>query len=102
MRCAKPIDADERLGLAGDLELVIEARGRAVLDREARHREHNAALARELLLRVSARAQPLGAGALEEAQVARVVEDAGAVGVLPVDAHRPAEGAHRGSSNSGS
>src|SRR5207302_364721 len=90
----------EGLRLAGDLELVIEARGRAVLDREARHREHNAALARELLLRVSARAQPLGASALEEAQVAGVVDDAGAVGVLPVDAHRPAEGAHRGSSNS--
>src|SRR5256886_4104725 len=37
--------------------------------------------------------------ALEEAQVVGVIDDAAAVGVLPVDARRPAEHAHRGSSN---
>ena len=36
-------------------------------------------------------AQPFGARAFEEMQVARVVDDAAGVGVFPVDAHRPGE-----------
>ncbi len=90
-----------RLRLAAHLELIVEPRGRAVLDLEADHREQHPLLALQPLLREAARAQPLGARALEEAQVVGVVDDATGIGVLPVDARRPAEAAHRGSSNSG-
>ena len=46
--------------------------------------------AQHLLLEAEA-AQPFGAGALEELEVVGIEDDAGGVGVFPVDAHRPAE-----------
>src|SRR6185437_10417508 len=85
--------------LAGDLQLVIEARRGAVVNAQAYHREQNAGVARQLLLRVTAGAQPFGARPFEVAQVVGVIDDGAAIGVLPVDACRPGEPAHRGSSN---
>src|SRR5205807_1084652 len=83
-----------------DLQHIIQPRRGPLVHRETHHREHDAAITGELQLRMSPRAQPLGARALEKAQVVGVVDDAAAVGVLPVDARRPAKHAHRGSSNS--
>src|ERR1700683_1753175 len=88
------------LRLAGDLQLIIEARRRAVVHAQTHHGKHDAAVTRQLPLRVPLRAQPLGAGTLKEAQVIGVIDDATAVGVFPIDPRRPGKAAHRGSSNS--
>src|SRR5262249_46103177 len=88
--------------LTGDLQLIIESGRRAVIDLDAHHREKDARLARELELRMAVRAQPLGARALEEAQVIGVIDDGAAVGIFPINPCRPGEHAHRSASNSGS
>src|SRR5215469_7157060 len=87
--------------LACDLELVIEARRGAVVHLHAHDHEQQSLALRQLLLRVPVRAQPLGARALEVAQVVGVVDDGAAVGVFPVNACRPGENTHRSPSNSG-
>src|SRR6516225_3396761 len=91
-----------RSRLTGDLELIIEPCRRAVIDLDAHHGKEDARLARELELRMTLCAQPLGARALEEAQVIGVIDDGTAVGILPVHARWPGEHAHRSPSNSGS
>src|SRR6185437_4410399 len=89
------------VGLAGDEELIIQAGRLAILDSQADDCKHDTGVARERLLRVSQRPQPFGACSLEETQIVRIVDDTAAVGVLPIDASRPGEAAHRGSSNKG-
>src|SRR5262245_10120550 len=81
--------------LTGDLQLIIESCRRAVIDLNAHHRKEDARLARELELRMAVRAQPLGARALEEAQVIGVIDDGAAVGIFPINPCRPGEHAHR-------
>ena len=103
-RCAARSAARPRPRRCGSqvmLQLVIEARRGAVVDLQAHHREQDArARAPAACCEWPSDAQPLGARALEEAQVVGVVDDAAAVGVFPVDACRPGERAHRASSNS--
>src|SRR6516165_10458105 len=71
--------------------------------REAqRRRPFHARLAGDLELRMALCAQPLGARALEKAQVIGVIDDRAAVGILPVHARGPGEQAHRSASKSGS
>src|SRR5580698_8493182 len=89
-----------RLRLAGDLDLIIQARRRAVIHLEADDAEEDAGVERQCRLRVAVATQPLGACALEEAQVVGVVDDRAAVRILPVDARPPGEHPHCGSSNS--
>src|SRR3984957_1613117 len=88
------------LWLAGDLDLIIEARRGAVVNLEADDAEEDARICRQRRLRVAEGAQPLGARAFEEAQVVGVVDDRPAVRVLPVDTRAPCEHPHCGSSNS--
>ncbi len=64
------------------------------------HRKQDARVERQRPLRHAAGAQPLGASALEEAQIVRIVNDAAGVGVLPVDARVPHEDAQIPSPNS--
>src|SRR5205085_8267686 len=75
-----------------DIDHVVEARGPTIPQRGFADDEGDAALAQRLLADAEA-AQPFGARALEELQVVGVEDDAGRVGVFPVDAHRQAEGA---------
>src|SRR5215472_5185600 len=84
-----------RARLTGDLQLIIEPCRRAVIDLDAHHRKEDARLARELELRMAVRAQPLGARALEEAQVIGVIDDGAAVGIFPINPGRPGKHAHR-------
>ena len=58
--------------------------------------EAGAALGPQLLLRIALGAQPFGAGALEELQEVRVEDDAGGVGVFPIDTKRHPEHGCRG------
>jgi hypothetical protein len=55
--------------------------------------EDRARVVGELALIDAARAQPLGAGALEELQVVGIEDDAACIGILVVHAHRPDEAA---------
>ena len=76
-----------------DLEHVVHARGLAEVDA---HRAHHEGKARRLLLGLleqralvgAEQAQIVGAAALHEAQIARVIDDAGKIGVLVIDPHR--------------
>src|SRR5690606_14234908 len=71
---------------------VVEPRRLEVFDAHVAYHEELAASLGELGVRRTAeRAQPLGAGPLEEAQVVSVVDDAARIGVLIVDTDRPAE-----------
>ena len=88
--------------LAGDGELIVEPRRPAVLDGETDHREHDAGLPGEGLLRVAERPQPLRARPLQEAQIVRIIDYPAPIGILPVYTGRPREDAHRPSSNSDS
>lgn len=80
---------------AGDrahhLQLVVEPRRGVVVGRDRAHDEADALLAQQALLGDAERAQPLGAGALAEAQVVGVIDHAAGVGVFVVHANRPAE-----------
>src|SRR5688572_25347918 len=75
-------------------EFVVEFCGPMVADVRFDHDELQAFFPEQPRLVDAKRAQPLGAGALEKAQVSRIVDDTAGVGVLPVDAYRELEGSH--------
>src|SRR6478735_10750711 len=74
-----------------DIDDVVEARRATIPEPRLADDEGDARFRAQRLLAEAEAAQPLGAGALEELQVVGVEDDAGGVGVLPVDSHRDAE-----------
>src|SRR6478735_7887390 len=74
-----------------DIDDVVEARRATIPEPRLADDEGDARFRAQRLLAEAEAAQPLGAGALEELQVVGVEDDAGGVGVFPVDAHRRAE-----------
>src|ERR1700722_18886995 len=87
--------------LAADRQQIVEPRRTPVLRFQRHHREHHAGVARQRQLRHAARAQPLGARALQEAQVIRIIDNTPGVGVFPVDTRLPDEGNQAPSPNNG-
>ena len=86
---AAPARARRRRGAASrvsHLEQVVEPRRRPVVDRAAAHREHQAEAAAQAGVVEPEAAQHLGARALGELEIGGVVDDAGGIGVLVVDA----------------
>ncbi len=75
-----------------DVEHVVHVRGFSEIDAHVAHHEGKAGRFRRRLLEQRAvvgadQAEIIGAPALHEAQVARVVDDAGKIRVLVIDAH---------------
>ena len=77
--------------LGGDDKFIVQPRGPVVLEARLDDDEHAAGLVAQRLLVHAERAQPFGAGALEELDVVGVVDDAAGVRVFPVDAHGQSE-----------
>ena len=71
---------------------IAEARRRPVLDFHPVDDEHHAMRGLELREAEAQRREPFGAGAFHELEIVRVVDDAGGVGVLVVNAERKAKG----------
>src|SRR5678815_5391519 len=74
-----------------DIDDVVEARRATIPEPRLADDEGDPRVRAQRLLAEAEAAQPFGAGALEELQVVGVEDDAGGVGVFPVDAHRLAE-----------
>jgi hypothetical protein len=69
-------------------QLVVESGRREKVGDAAAHDEQNAVVCRQPRLLHTETAQHLGAGALGEAQITGVVDEAAGIGVLVVDPHR--------------
>ena len=74
-----------------DVDHVVEARRLQVAQRRFADDEGDALVAPQRLLAEAEAAQPLGARALEELEVVGVEDDAGGVGVFPIDTDRHAK-----------
>jgi hypothetical protein len=66
---------------------IVHHRGRQKLDLQRAHREDDARVLRQIAVRESASAQPLGAAAFDKPQIGSVIDAAGKVGVFIVDAN---------------
>src|SRR5512134_863385 len=75
----------------GDAQRVVQPRAAQEIDLRAPHDELQPVLGGQALLVDAEAAQPLGARALEIAQVVGIVDDAAEIGVLVVHPHRPGE-----------
>ena len=84
------LSATERADTGNHLQQIVEPRRLEVLGGNRADGEGNA-LRRQPVLLVSHRPQALGTGALEELQVAGVVDHARGIGILVIDAYRQAE-----------
>src|SRR5262249_32673077 len=71
-----------------DGQFVLQPRRRKILDRATPHREADAALHAEPAVRKSQAAQHLAAPTLGEAEVVGVIDHAGGVSILVIDAQR--------------
>src|SRR6478672_4350017 len=74
-----------------DVDDVVEARRATIPEPRLADDEGDSRIGAQRLLAEADAAQPFGTGALEELEVVGVEDDAGGVGVFPVDAHRRAE-----------
>ncbi len=74
-----------RMEFGSDDNFIIEDRGKKEVDGHAHHRELQPTVEAQPMLIDAERPQPLGAAALHELEVIRVVDDTAGVGVFPVD-----------------
>ena len=90
--CARAARARSRSNADGDLEPVAQAGRAAEVDFGPGHDEYDPVRALEFRQRHAHGGQPLGARAFHELEVVGVVDDAGSVGVLVVNADREHKG----------
>src|SRR5208282_554214 len=94
--------AAQRRQFQGDLKRIVQARRLTVDNVQPMDDEESAVVALQGGQREAERRQPFGAGALEEFQVIGVINDPAGVGILIVNAHRPAKGLDDGHSRKSS